>query len=101
MECEAAHLKLHGGPKMLVAHAWGSAESECVQILRSEVPVSDSDEIVIFWDGETAVATQWMAFLRNWSDFYYPSDDSGVILLPDRVKAVVYIEDKFYYYYGG
>lgn len=77
---------------------WGEPEKECqtVDFLKKNILVSEQSKITFFWGGSCSVETNWGIFLKYWTDFCYPSDDSNVIIIHNHPLAVIYIEDKLW-----
>jgi hypothetical protein len=77
---------------------WGNPEQELQtqKILSKNLNREDSQSLIFFWDGVTAVRTTWGMFLKYWSSFCYPSDDSNVIIFENHKKAIVYRDDRIW-----
>ena len=67
-------------------------EEQLLPILKQEIQVPLSSELLFFWHAEISVRTDWGLFLDHWDDFSYPSDDSNVMVLPSHDKAIINIE---------
>jgi hypothetical protein len=52
--------------------------------------------LLLFWTSEVSVFTSWRVFEAYWHNFFYPSDDSGVLAYLDRPINLYFIEDKLY-----
>ena len=71
-------------------------EGQVNQNLRRDIAAGDSSEVLFFWHAELAVKTDWRLFLDHWDDFCYPSDNSNLLVLPSIMKAVAYVEERWY-----
>lgn len=76
---------------------WTSTEEQMrvTQTFNSSIQISSVSCVYFFWNASSAVETTWDVFLRYWSDFCYPSDDSNVAVLPDAGCNLYYIEGSF------
>jgi Protein of unknown function (DUF2947) len=75
---------------------WGEVEREknTIILLNESLKIDEGQSITFFWNESNAVETTWGIFLKYWTDFCYPSDDSNIIIIHDCEKAVVYVGDK-------
>lgn len=95
-------MKINALPCTDVLHyndcGWGDPEKECqtVNFLQDNILISKEAIITFFWSESCSVETTWGVFLKYWTDFCYPSDDSNVIIIHDYPLAVIYIEDKLW-----
>lgn len=71
-------------------------EAQVLQNLRRDIAANDSYEVIFFWHAEQAVKTGRRLFLDHWNDFCYPGDDSNILLIPKIMKAVAYVEERWY-----
>lgn len=39
------------------------------------LPVKETEQVMLSWSSETAIMTSWKLFTERWSDFWYPSSD--------------------------
>jgi len=53
-------------------------------------------EVNIFWSPEKSCRTDTEIFLKSWSDFFYPSDENTVLLIPDASKKIFSFEESFF-----
>ncbi|HZL89467.1 MAG TPA: DUF2947 family protein [Pirellulaceae bacterium] len=67
-----------------------------IQFLRQHIQVPDSSHLFFFWDATCAVETKWGVFLRYWTDFCYPSDDSNVAVPVECANNVFYFEERLW-----
>lgn len=75
---------------------WGDSENEqeTLEFLNKNIEVHKDQKITFFWNKNLAVETYWEIFVKYWTDFCYPSDDSNIIVIHDYPYALVYVEDK-------
>ena len=45
-----------------------------------ELPPPPDEVVLVSWDAQTAVVTDWDAFVTHWDDFCYPSSDDVTVL---------------------
>ena len=45
-----------------------------------ELPPPPDEVVLVSWDAQTAVITDWDAFVTHWDDFCYPSSDDVTVL---------------------
>ncbi|MHA7682469.1 DUF2947 family protein [Cupriavidus sp. PET2-C1] len=60
---------------------------------RLELP----DFVLFFWGRSTAAMVARSTFLKSWDDFFYPSDESSILLIPNSSKVIFSFEDTFFY----
>ncbi|MEN2774367.1 DUF2947 family protein [Acetivibrio clariflavus] len=77
---------------------WGEPEkeSQTVNFLQKNILIPEESKITFFWSESCSFETVWGIFLKYWTDFCYPSDDSNVIVIHNYPLAVIYIEDKLW-----
>ncbi len=52
--------------------------------------ISPSDPVIVSWDRQTAVITQWATFVRHWDAFCYPSSDDVTVWSPSDDWTLCY-----------
>ena len=67
-----------------------------ITFLRQRIHVADSSRLFFFWHATCAVETTWDVFLRYWTDFCYPSDDSNVAVPVECAQNVFYFEERLW-----
>lgn len=74
---------------------WGDKREERLlkELLAEAMELNGNEHITFFWGANCAVETEWNVFLKYWSDFCYPSDDSNIIIFHKDSRAIIYIED--------
>jgi hypothetical protein len=91
MECnllgEAARLTGDNG--------WGDAgdEEKTRILLRETFPREDETPVLVFWHACVSVLTRWLIFVRYWPNFFYPSDESGVVACLDHPTNLLFVGD--------
>ncbi len=53
--------------------------------------------IIVFWHAQVSVLTKWHIFLQHWDDFFYPSDDSGVVASLDGAVNLYFVEGHMFW----
>jgi hypothetical protein len=56
----------------------------------SDLPPTPTDRIVVSWNTETAVVSDWELFVAQWDDFCYPSSDDVTIWPLDHSWTLCY-----------
>lgn len=46
-----------------------------IQDWLNNLPLIQSEQIILSWTSDTAIMTTWGTFTARWSDFWYPSSD--------------------------
>ena len=54
------------------------------------LPIAATTEILVSWNGATAVLTDWGFFRDRWGDFCYPASDDVTIWSPNEPWTVCY-----------
>ena len=54
------------------------------------------DLIVFFWGAQSACIVQKNTFVENWTDFFYASDETSIIYIPNSRKKLFSYEDDFF-----
>jgi hypothetical protein len=52
--------------------------------------------LIFFWGAKSACIVPKNIFIANWSDFFYPSDESSIIFIPNSRKKIFSYEEKFF-----
>jgi hypothetical protein len=55
------------------------SEAALAEVWLGALPISPMQVVIVSWDHETAVQTDWQFFCRYWDDFCYPSSDDVTI----------------------
>jgi hypothetical protein len=55
------------------------SERALVEVWLGALPVSPVQVVIVSWDRDTAVQTDWQFFCRYWDDFCYPSSDDVTV----------------------
>jgi hypothetical protein len=55
------------------------SETAVVEGWLGALPVPPDQVVIVSWDRETAVQTDWQFFCRFWDDFCYPSSDDVTV----------------------
>jgi hypothetical protein len=58
----------------------GSVSPEAVKLWLRSLPAVEEQSVLVHWDQETAVLTNWATFCEYWDDFCYPMSD--VVIWP-------------------
>ncbi|MDK1704640.1 hypothetical protein OSR40_012930 [Serratia rubidaea] len=53
--------------------------------------------IFFFWGRGAGSIVPVDVFLKAWSDFFYPSDESSVMYIPNVAKVIYSFEEQFFY----
>lgn len=100
MECLHIILSKDATHRLLSADLWDEDMSpkdlEC--ILRGHLITvwQTYTPIIVFWDAELAVLTRWHVFLQYWDDFFYPSDECGVVASLDSTSNLLFVGGRLY-----
>jgi len=62
-----------------------------------EKKITFSDFILFFWCRSSSALVAKNLFLKSWDDFFYPSDESSVLLIPNRNEVIFSFEETFFY----
>jgi len=57
---------------------------------------SSSTPIIVFWHARTSVLTKWHVFLQYSDNFFYPSDESGVVASLDAAVNLYFLNSCVY-----
>ncbi|MGY4817703.1 hypothetical protein ACVNP3_17360 [Pseudomonas chlororaphis subsp. piscium] len=55
------------------------------------------DFIWFFWGRSSAAMVSRSIFLKSWDDFFYPSDENSILIIPNTSKVIFSFEDSFFY----
>ncbi|WP_347902930.1 hypothetical protein [Pseudomonas purpurea] len=61
-----------------------------------EARLGDGDFVWFFWGRECAAQVPRAVFIKGWSDFFYPSDENSVLVMPERSKVIFSFEEDFF-----
>ena len=67
---------------------------ETVQTWLEQRGVEHTTPIVVSWDNETAVITNWGIFCNYWDEFCYPLSNDVVVWPEDRNWALLYFHEE-------
>ena len=73
-----------------------SGDEQYVQNWLFSLPINSSDEIIISWDNETAVLTDWEVFSEYWDGFCYPTSDEVAIWSPSNKWVLLYEHSEYF-----
>lgn len=59
--------------------------------------LSFPDFIWFFWGRSSAGIVPREVFLKSWSDFFYPSDENSILLIPNSSRIIFSFDDMFFY----
>jgi hypothetical protein len=51
-------------------------------LLQRHLGILGDPTVLVFWGPSTALRCPWSLFLKHWDDFFYPSDDNSVLVVP-------------------
>jgi hypothetical protein len=60
------------------------------------LPVESEVPVLISWDADTAVATDWRNFVQHWDDFCYPATDDITVWAPDAAWYLCYDHEEVF-----
>jgi hypothetical protein len=66
--------------------------------LRSQSPQL-TEKIIVSWDRETALRTDWDLFTSQWDDFCYPATDD-LLVLPASAEWILRYHHEEIFYFG-
>lgn len=77
---------------------WGDAadEEKTRSLLGETFPGGDGAPALVFWHASLSALTRWSFFLRYWSNFFYPSDESGVVACLDHPTNLLFVGDSIF-----
>ena len=55
------------------------SEAALVEVWLGALPIPPHQVVIVSWDRETAVQTDWPFFCRYWDDFCYPGSDDVTV----------------------
>ena len=58
--------------------------------------LKETDVLFLFWSKTAAVIVKKHIFLKSWSDFFYPSDENSIIVIPNNSFSIFSFGDKFF-----
>lgn len=61
-----------------------------------EARLCDCDVLWFFWGRHYAAQVPRDVFIKGWSDFFYPSDENSVLVMPDSSRAIFSFEEDFF-----
>ncbi|GBU09467.1 hypothetical protein AwWohl_06050 [Gammaproteobacteria bacterium] len=53
--------------------------------------------VFFFWGKKSSAIVPVDIFLKSWSDFFYPSDETSILLLANKSKIIFSYEETFFY----
>jgi|GEM_PF-476938 len=59
--------------------------------------LKDNSVIFFFWGRLDCAILPTDIFIKAWDDFFYPSDDNSIILIPNTNKIIFSYEETFFY----
>jgi hypothetical protein len=54
------------------------------------LPIPPTASVLVVWNDETAVVTDWAFFAERWDDFCYPASDDVTIWAPGEPWTLCY-----------
>ncbi|MDX5631126.1 MULTISPECIES: hypothetical protein [unclassified Brenneria] len=57
----------------------------------------DISFVFFFWGKRASAIAPVDVFVKSWSDFFYPSDETSVVLIANRKKMIFSYEETFFY----
>jgi hypothetical protein len=66
------------------------AEPSGVRAWLRSLPVDPASNVVVSWDAQTAVVTDWEVFVAHWDDFCHASSDDVTIWAPEASWTLGY-----------
>jgi hypothetical protein len=83
-----------GGDTAMVRLAGGDPAP--VRAWLATLPVERGAAILLSWDVETAVATDWQTFVAHWDDFCYAGSDDVTVWSPDAPWYLCYDHEEVF-----
>lgn len=83
-----------GGDTAMVRMAAGDPDP--VRAWLTTLPVESGAAILLSWDVETAVATDWQTFVTHWDDFCYPGSDDLTVWSPEASWYLCYDHEEVF-----
>lgn len=71
-----------------------SSEAEGSRFFKKEL--RSYELVIFFWGARSACMVQKSTLVNNWTDFFYPSDESSLIFIPNSRKKIFSYEDVFF-----
>lgn len=90
---EATELCLGGDTATLRSAA---GDPERVRAWLAGLPVDREASVLVSWDVDTAVATDWQTFVAYWDDFCYAGSDDLTVWNPDGVWYLCYDHEEVF-----
>lgn len=60
--------------------------------------LNNINTIFFFWGGgSSAVITRKEVFIKGWDDFFYPSDEDSILIVPNKKIFISSFEETFFY----
>ncbi|QHM73921.1 hypothetical protein [Mixta intestinalis] len=59
--------------------------------------LKDVSLIFFFWGRKSSAIVPVEIFVKSWSDFFYPGDETSIILIANTKKMIYSYEDEFFY----
>jgi hypothetical protein len=59
--------------------------------------LTDVSFVFFFWGRRSSAIVPVDIIVKSWSDFFYPSDETSIILLANRSKVIYSYEEVFFY----
>jgi hypothetical protein len=91
----------YDGPKLKrkLLYSWQryDAENSCSSFLEG-LEIIDETIIILSWDIDTALKTNWSVFRTYWDDFCYPVSDDLTILPEDESWLLAYFHEQVFEY---
>ena len=57
----------------------------------------DVSFVFFFWGKRSSAIVPVDIFVKSWGDFFYPSDETSIALIPNRKKIIFSYEETFFY----
>jgi hypothetical protein len=73
---------------------WNAKELSRQRIAR-QIPIAEDEEVLFFWSPSCSVLVDWGTVIKYWDDFFYPSDDNTVVVVPRRGYRFFYSDESF------
>ncbi|PWV98708.1 hypothetical protein [Mangrovibacter plantisponsor] len=59
--------------------------------------LSGVSNLFFFWGRRAAALVSTSVVIKSWGDFFYPSDESSIIFVPNTKKIIFSYEEMFFY----
>ncbi|MWP61714.1 hypothetical protein [Gilliamella sp. Pas-s25] len=59
--------------------------------------LTDISSVFFFWERKASAIVPVEIFVKAWSDFFYPSDESSILLITNSNKMIFSYEETFFY----